>query len=129
MTTLTFCLLLLCLLTATVATARPAPSVREYAHKLILARWHSEAEWRAADAIIRPESNWNPCAYYPSRSDCRYTGRRSCGIPQANPCPREWAGRMWESRYEQVRWFVAYVARRYGSPSAALRFRRAHNWY
>lgn len=129
MITLTFCLLLLCLLPATAATARPPLSVREYARTLILARWGSEAEWRAADLIIRPESNWNPCAYYPSQSDCRYTGRRSCGVPQANPCPREWAGRMWESRYAQVRWFVRYVIRRYGSPSAALAFRLRKGWY
>ena len=129
MTLILLACLLLFLTATSVASARAKPSVRQYAHTLILTRWGSEAEWRAAEAIIRPESNWNPCAYYPSQSDCRYTGRRSCGIPQANPCPREWLGRMWETRYAQVRWFIAYVARRYGSPSAALSFRRRKGWY
>ncbi len=128
MTTLLLCLLVL-FLAAQAASARPPLSVRQYAHTLILARWGSEAEWLAADAIIRPESNWNPCASYPSRNDCRYTGSSSCGVPQANPCPMLWRGRLWETRYAQVRWFIAYVARRYGSPTRALSFRRAHGWY
>lgn len=120
---------LLVLAFASVASARPRPSVRQYAHTLIIARWHSEAEWRAFDAIIRPESNWNPCASYPSRYDCRYTGSSSCGIPQANPCPPAWRGRLWETRYAQVRWARDYIARRYGSPSRALAFRRRMGWY
>lgn len=128
LTTLLIALTLLAL-TATTAGAERTPTVRQYARTLILERWKSEAQWQAADAIIRPESNWNPCAYYPSKSDCRYRGRSSCGIPQANPCPTLWLGRMWETRFAQVRWFVAYVARRYGSPTRALAFRRAHGWY
>ena len=127
--TLTFVLLLLVLLAASVASARPPQTVRQYAHTLIIARWHSEAEWRAAVEIITPESNFNPCASYPSRNDCDYAGASSCGVPQANPCPPLWRGRLWETRYAQVRWFVAYVARRYGSPLRALAFRRAHGWY
>jgi hypothetical protein len=96
---------------------------------LTLARWHSQAEWRALDAIVRPESGWNPCSHYPSTTDCRYMGSNSCGIPQANPCPELWRGRLGRTWRAQVRWLIAYVAGRYGSPSAAYRFRREHGWY
>ena len=120
---------LLVLYLAQVAAARAPQTVRQYAHTLVLARWGSETEWRAFDAIIRPESNWNPCASYPSRNDCRYTGSSSCGIPQANPCPTAWRGRLWETRWAQVRWVIVYLDRRYGSPSVALRFRQRHGWY
>lgn len=104
-------------------------TVRQYAHSLVIARWHSEAEWLAVDLIIRPESNWNPCASYPSRNDCRYTGPSSCGVPQANPCPTLWRGRLWETRWAQARWLVDYLDSRYGTPSAALSFRMRHGWY
>ncbi len=104
-------------------------TVKQYARLVVLERWKSEGEWRAAVAVITPESNFNPCASYPSRHDCRYSGPSSCGVPQANPCPSSWRGRLWETRYAQCRWFVDYVARRYGSPSNALSFRRGHGYY
>jgi hypothetical protein len=96
---------------------------------LVLKRWHTISEWRAADAIVRPESGWDPCEHYPSTHDCRYTGSSSCGIPQANPCPLSWRGRLFQTRWAQVRWFVAYVANRYGDPLRALAYRRIHNSY
>lgn len=102
---------------------------RAYAHKLAIARWHSEAQWRSLDAIVTPESRWDPCAVNPSMHDCTYTGSSSCGIPQASPCPEAWRGRLSASWRAQVRWLIRYVARRYGSPAAALAFRVAHNWY
>lgn len=105
------------------------PPVREYAHQLVVHRWNSETEWRAVDAIVGPESSWNPCASYPRNHDCGYGGSNSCGIPQANPCPSSWRGRLWETRYAQVRWLVSYVARRYGRPSGALAFRLRNGWY
>lgn len=103
--------------------------MKEYTHQLVLNRWHSEAEWRALTAIVTPESGWNPCRHYPSTTDCGYQGSNSCGLPQANPCPREWRGRLWQTRYAQARWLISYIARRYGSPSAALSFRRANGYY
>lgn len=104
-------------------------SSRSYAHQLTLARWHSETEWQALDAIVQPESGWEPCAVYPSRRDCRYTGSNSCGLPQRNPCPSSWRGRLDATWRAQVRWLVGYVGRRYGSPSGALAFRRVHGWF
>jgi hypothetical protein len=102
---------------------------RAYAHQLTIATWHSEYEFQALDAIVTPESHWNPCASYPGRHDCSYSGSNSCGIPQANPCPPEWRGRLGTTWRAQVRWLISYVQRRYGSPSRALLFRRAHGWY
>lgn len=129
MTAVVLIVLFLLAVLATLARAARAPSVRDYAHRVVLARWHSEAEWRAAKAIIEPESSFDPCASYPGRHDCSYAGSSSCGVPQANPCPSLWRGRLWETRYAQCRWFVSYVAGRYGTPSAALAYRRAHGSY
>ena len=96
---------------------------------MTLGRWHSRAEWFALNTIVTAESGWNPCASYPGRDDCNYTGSSACGIPQADPCPSAWRGRLWQTRYVQVRWLIAYVARRYGDPAGALAFRNAHGYY
>lgn len=128
LTALIIYLAAMAILIATAKAGRPE-TVRQYAHRLTLARWHSEAEWRALDAVIRPESDWNPCSAYPRVHDCAYAGSSSCGVPQANPCPVEWRGRLWETRFAQVEWLIRYVAGRYGSPSAALAWREAHGYY
>lgn len=105
------------------------PTARDYAHRLVLQRWHSSYQWQAFDTIIRRESGWDPCAYYPHSHDCGYQGSNSCGIPQANPCPSAWRGAMWATRYAQVRWAVSYMANRYGSPANALAYWNAHGSY
>lgn len=87
------------------------------------------AEWRALDAIVAAESGWDPCRRFPSVTDCGYRGSNSCGIPQANPCPHGWRGRLGRTGRAQVRWLVAYISGRYGDPVKALIFRRAHGWY
>jgi hypothetical protein len=107
----------------------PRPPVRTYARKLAIHHWHSWRQWKALDTIIRGESHWDPCASYPSRHDCLYTGWASCGIPQRNPCPVEWRGRLFKVRYAQVRWLIRYIAGRYGDPLHALWFHWAHGWY
>jgi hypothetical protein len=96
---------------------------------MVLHRWVYLSEWHALDSIIVPESGWNPCASYPGRDDCHYSGPNACGIPQANPCPEAWRGRLGRTWRAQDRWLIAYVARRYGDPLAALAFRNAHGWY
>lgn len=96
---------------------------------MTIATWHSEAQWQALDAIVTPESHWNPCASYPGNHDCSYAGSNSCGIPQANPCPAAWRGRLASTWRAQVVWLIGYVRSRYGSPLGALAFRRAHGWY
>jgi hypothetical protein len=93
------------------------------------ARGWTGAHWRALEAIVRPESGWDPCAVYPQRHSCTYAGSQSCGLPQAQPCPAAWRGRLWDVRYAQVRWLLDYIAGRYGNPQSALHFRHTHSWY
>lgn len=119
----------ICLFICVAGAKAASESVRSYAHRMVLKRWHSEAEWRAFDAIIQPESHWDPCAYYPQKHDCSYSGRNSCGLAQRNPCPAWARGRLWETRYRQVEDAIAYIAGRYGSPSKALAYRKANGSY
>jgi hypothetical protein len=105
------------------------PPARAYAHTLALATWHSEAQWQDLDAVVVPESHWDPCAYNPVSRDCAYAGSASCGIPQAQPCPAAWRGRLGATWRAQVRWLIAYVLRRYKLPSVALAHERAYGWY
>jgi hypothetical protein len=106
-----------------------AGPVRVYAMREAAARGWTGSHWRALEAIVRPESGWDPCAVYPQRHSCAYGGAESCGLPQAQPCPAAWRGRLWQVRFAQVRWLLDYIARRYGNPQGALHFRHAHAWY
>lgn len=87
------------------------------------------SQWVALDLIVTPESGWNPCSHYPSSSDCFYAGTNSCGIPQRNPCPEAWRGRLGSTGREQVRELLRYIRGRYGDPLRALAFRRTAGWY
>jgi hypothetical protein len=111
------------------ASPPPAHTVARYARQQVLERWHDVREWRAVQTIVGAESAWNPCRRYPSVTDCRYTGGNSCGVPQATPCPRSWRGRLASTWRAQVRWLVAYLARRYHSPARALQHRQRFGWY
>ncbi len=105
-------------------------SPKKYARMLASAHYGwTGVQHRALDAIVRPESGWNPCRRYPSTTDCGYAGSNACGIPQASPCPHAWRGRLASSWREQVRWLLAYIENRYHDPVTALAFRRTHNWY
>jgi hypothetical protein len=105
------------------------PSVGDYAEQRAAERGWTGGQWRALQALVRPESGWDPCAVYPSRHDCAYAGTSSCGVPQAQPCPTAWRGRLWSVRFAQVRWLLDYIERRYGDPAHALSFRQAHSYY
>jgi hypothetical protein len=77
--------------------------------------------WGCLDVLWgRKESGWDETADNP-RSD-------AYGIPQALPGSK--MGRGWRHNVRvQIRWGLAYVAGRYGTPCGALAFHRAHNWY
>jgi hypothetical protein len=105
------------------------PSVGDYAEQRAAERGWTGGQWRALQALVRPESGWDPCAVYPSRHDCAYAGTSSCGVPQAQPCPTAWRGRLWSVRFAQVRWLLDYIERRYGDPAHALSFQQAHSYY
>jgi hypothetical protein len=109
--------------------ATRALSVRDYARQQAAVRGWTGAQWQALEEIVRSESHWNPCAVYPSRHNCTYAGYESCGVPQAQPCPPAWRGRLWQVRFAQVRWLLDYIDRRYGHPQGALQFRRSHGYY
>jgi hypothetical protein len=111
------------------AEAHAAQSVGDYAKHRAADRGWTGGQWRALQAIVRPESGWDPCAVYPARHDCSYTGTSSCGVPQAQPCPAAWRGRLWSVRFVQVRWLLDYIDRRYGDPLHALWFRQAQSYY
>jgi hypothetical protein len=106
-----------------------AQSVRDYARQQAATRGWTGAQWQALEEIVRYESTWDPCAVYPSRHSCTYAGAGSCGVPQAQPCPPSWRGRLWEVRFAQVRWLLGYIDSRYGHPLNALQFRRSHGYY
>lgn len=106
-----------------------AANWREYGRQqAALAGW-TGAQWTALDAIVTPESGWDPCARFPSRHECSYAGGNSCGIPQRNPCPTAWRGRLGSSGREQVKELLRYVRVTYRDPLGALAFRRVHGWY
>lgn len=113
------------------ATAPDKAMVRAYAQREAAKAGWVGAEWQALEAIVLPESDWNPCAYFGHRPDCAYSGSNSCGIPQANPCPLAWRGRLGASWREQVAYLLRYIRDRpgYGDPLHALWFRRSHGWY
>jgi hypothetical protein len=104
-------------------------SVRGYAMQQAATRGWTGAQWRALEAIARPESGWDPCAVYPQQHNCAFAGAGPCGVPQAKPCPPSWRGRLWRVRFAQVRWLLEYIDSRYGDPLSALWFRQAHAWY
>lgn len=97
---------------------------RGLARMLVLRNWHSEAQWQDLNGIIVPESNWDPCAHFPSTHDCGYQGINACGIPQADPCPTAWLGHL-DNWRRQVFWLINYVKRRYGTPAVAYQHHQA----
>ncbi len=119
----------LCVLVPSTCWAADAPSVRGYAKHEAASRGWTGAHWRALEEIVGQESGWDPCSVYPSRHDCLYAGGGTCGVPQTQPCPPAWRGRLWLTRFAQVRWLLDYILSRYGDPIQALTFRRAHGYY
>ncbi len=83
----------------------------------------SGAQWTALKELWTRESGWNPTADNPT-SD-------AYGIPQALPGSKmASAGSDWLTNpATQIKWGLGYIKDRYGSPSAALSFHDANNWY
>jgi len=97
-------------------------SLVSYAKKLLkLYGWASQ--FGAFNALEMSEAGWNVHATNPSSG--------AYGLAQALP-PSKYAsaGADWRtSGYTQLRWMMAYIKARYGSPAAAWAFHLAHNWY
>lgn len=81
--------------------------------------------------IYRKESTNNPCAYYPSKSDCNYAGEAACGLGGAKPCSkmRNECGPSLDNYACQDRWFDRYAVARYGSWERAEAFHKANGWW
>ena len=84
--------------------------------------WGSD-QFSCLDSIYLAESNWDPTAE--NRSSGAY------GIPQSLPGSKmASAGSDWRTNpATQIKWGLAYIKARYGTPCGALNFRRGHNYY
>jgi len=79
--------------------------------------------------IYEHESSNNPCAYYPSMSDCGYTGEAACGLGGALPCSKMRDSCGMSDYACQDRWFRNYAIERYKSISAAVSFHMNNGWW
>lgn len=80
-------------------------------------------EMAALNTLWEKESNWKTTAMNASSG--------AYGIVQSLPASKmASAGADWETNYQtQIKWGLNYIKERYGSPSAALGFHLANNWY
>lgn len=81
------------------------------------------SEWPALDALWYRESGWNQLAQNASSG--------AYGIPQALPATKmATVGPDWRTNPEtQIRWGLAYIGVRYGSPQAAWAHSEKFGWY
>ncbi|MDO7866807.1 transglycosylase SLT domain-containing protein [Nocardioides jiangxiensis] len=91
-------------------------------HLLLDFGWPA-SEWPALDALWQRESGWSQVAE--NRSSGAY------GIPQSLPASKMAAvGPDWRTNPEtQIRWGLAYIGARYGSPHAAWAHSEKFGWY
>ena len=105
--------------------ARPATSLtpRQIASQLLPRFGWSHYQFQFLDPLWTRESGWQVRALNP------YSG--AYGIPQAVPGSKmAAAGPSWRtSAWTQIRWGLAYIKQRYGSPMAAWKHELATGWY
>ena len=89
----------------------------------IVERGWSYRQFTCLDRLWTRESSWNHRARNPASG--------AYGIPQALPAAKmASAGPDWRtSAVTQIRWGLAYIRRRYGSPCAAWGHTVATGWY
>ena len=96
--------------------------VRSIVQGIFAGRGWTGSQWSDADFIINKESSWNPLARNPSSGAFglfQFLGAtKDKYLPDENPDPAV-----------QGRAGAAYIGDRYGDPSSAASFWRAHNWY
>ncbi len=80
-------------------------------------------QWKYLDALWQRESGWNHLAKNPSSG--------AYGIPQSLPATKMAViGPDWRSNPEtQIRWGLAYIAARYGTPQGAWAHSERTGWY
>jgi len=98
-------------------TADNPVSIKEYAKSLV------GTEWESFNTIIIKESNWNYQAQNPSSS--AYGLCQTMMSIYEDDLPVTFR----ENPYQQIDWCVDYISKRYGTPSEALVFHSANNYF
>ncbi|MFJ5957596.1 hypothetical protein ACIQC5_16760 [Paenarthrobacter sp. NPDC092416] len=115
---------------AAAAAAAAAPkavddpaAAKAYAASILANYGWGSGEMTALNTLWEKESNWKTTALN--------TSSGAYGIVQSLPASKmATAGADWETNYQtQIKWGLNYIKERYGSPSAALAFHLANNWY
>lgn len=103
----------------------PTPeSAKEIARVLLAKRgWGSDSEFSCLDNMWTRESGWS--------TDAENSGSGAYGIPQSLPGSKMAAyGPDWQTNATtQIKWGLAYIAERYGTPCDAWSFWQAHDYY
>jgi hypothetical protein len=102
--------------------AAPARVAETYAATTVAGRGWASSEFGCLVNLWNRESGWNDHAANPSGA---------YGIPQALPGSKTASGGTdWQNDYRvQIRWGLAYIAARYGSPCGALAHSEAYSNY
>lgn len=105
-----------------VAVDDPA-GAKAYAASVLSSYGWGQGEMTALNALWEKESGWRTTATNASSG--------AYGIVQSLPASKmATAGADWQTNYQtQIKWGLDYIKQRYGSPSAALAFHLANNWY
>ncbi|WOH19431.1 hypothetical protein IRJ34_03650 [Paenarthrobacter sp. GOM3] len=96
---------------------------KAYAASILGSYGWSAGEMTALNTLWEKESGWRTTATNASSG--------AYGIVQSLPAGKmASAGADWQTNYQtQIKWGLNYIKERYGSPSAALAFHLANNWY
>jgi hypothetical protein len=105
------------------APTTPKGRNKAIAYRLVTQRSWPVTQFRCLDSLWTRESNWNHRAQNPSSG--------AYGIPQALPGTKMvGVGNDWRvNPATQIRWGLAYIKGRYGSPCGAWGHFQSHNWY
>ena len=112
------------------AAAKPTGTKAEW----LAASGIPEQDWWAVDYIVSRESGWNPCAYYPGKSDCSLTADQvnatgygtACGLGMSLPCGK-W-GANWTDPVSQLQSMHGYVDK-YGGWAGAVQYWKNNHHY
>ncbi|MFE4194512.1 hypothetical protein ACFRJ9_01480 [Paenarthrobacter sp. NPDC056912] len=98
-------------------------AAKAYAASILASYGWGPGEMTALNTLWEKESNWRTTATNASSG--------AYGIVQSLPASKmASAGADWQTNYQtQIKWGLNYIKERYGSPSAALGFHLANNWY
>jgi hypothetical protein len=95
-----------------------ASAAQAFARSILFAYGWTAAQFPSLQALWNQESGWNAYAQNPSSG--------AAGIPQNI---QGWSAYRPGDYQSQIRWGLAYISARYGSPDAAEAHERAYNWY